>query len=504
MKVTTATALVAWAATALAYPKVRSALRGSCPGLEDIQALGRKLSSTAHIYFPGSDEFVLASKRWSQLEAPKVDIVVVPGTERDVSETVIFANNRNVPFLAFNTAHGAITTLGQMTHGIEIWLNQLSGVQISSDGKTAKIAGGTQSKVLIDTLWANGKQAVTGTCECVSYMGPALGGGHGWLQGHHGLIADQFVSVNIVLADGTLRTINANSDLWWAIKGAGHNFGIVTSATVKIFDIEHTNWAVETFIFSGDKVEEVYQAANDHLLKNGTQPVGVINWSYWLNNPDADTEKPIILFWVIQEGVTSVDPIYTQPFHNIGPIVAEPSSGSYLDVSTWTGISLDAAPCQKAGFANPRFPLYLKSYNVSAQRQAYDLFASSIGGFGSTPFSNSLFMFEGYSMQGVQAIDSQSSAFAFRQDNLLTAPLITYEPAGSQLDAQAAALGSQLRQILFEASGQDVMHTYVNYAFGNENPSQWYGSEAWRQNRLKQLKNKYDPKRKFSFYGPIA
>lgn len=107
-------------------------------------------------------------------------------------------------------------------------------------------------------------------------------------------------------------------------------------------------------------------------------------------------------------------------------------------------------------------------------------------------------------MQGVQAIDSQSSAFAFRQDNLLTAPLITYEPAGSQLDAQAAALGSQLRQILFEASGQDVMHTYVNYAFGNENPSQWYGSEAWRQNRLKQLKNKYDPKRKFSFYGPIA
>jgi hypothetical protein len=88
MKVTTATALVAWAATALAYPQVPSALRGSCPGLEDIQALGRKLSSTAHIYFPGSDEFVLASKRWSQLGAPKVDIVVVPGTERDVSETV--------------------------------------------------------------------------------------------------------------------------------------------------------------------------------------------------------------------------------------------------------------------------------------------------------------------------------------------------------------------------------------------------------------------------------
>jgi FAD/FMN-containing dehydrogenase len=94
--------------------------------------------------------------------------------------------------------------------------------------------------------------------------------------------------MNIVLADGSLRTIDAKSDLWWAINGAGHNFGIVTSVTTKIYDIEHRDWAIETIIFSGDKVEAVYQAANEHLLKNGTQPKGVINWSYWLNNPDAD------------------------------------------------------------------------------------------------------------------------------------------------------------------------------------------------------------------------
>lgn len=117
-------------------------------------------------------------------------------------------------------------------------------------------------------------------------MGPALGGGHGWLQGHHGLIADQFVSMNIVLADGTLKTIDSKSDLWWAMKGAGHNFGIVTSITSKIYDIEHSDWAIETLIYSADQVEEVYQAANDNLL--GKQPEGVINWSYWVNSPDAD------------------------------------------------------------------------------------------------------------------------------------------------------------------------------------------------------------------------
>lgn len=174
-----------------------------------------------------------------------------------------------------------------MNSGIEIDLKQLSSVVVNSDG-TATIGGGTNSKKVTDELWAAGKQTVTGTCECVSLLGPALGGGHGWLQGHHGLVADQFVSMNVVLADGSLTTIDSSSDLFWAMQGAGHNFGIVTSLTSKVYDIQHTNWAIVTFTFSGTKVEAVYKAANDYLLKNGNQPADVINWSYWLNIPDAD------------------------------------------------------------------------------------------------------------------------------------------------------------------------------------------------------------------------
>lgn len=97
--------------------------------------------------------------------------------------------------------------------------------------------------------------------------------------------------MDIVLANGTLETVNPDSDLWWAMNGAGHNFGIVTSVNIKTFDIEHTDWAIETLTFSGDKVESVYETANKALLRNGTQPVDIINWSYWLNIPDADPIK---------------------------------------------------------------------------------------------------------------------------------------------------------------------------------------------------------------------
>lgn len=131
---------------------------------------------------------------------------------------------------------------------------------------------------------------VTGTCECVSYLGPALGGGHGWLQGHHGLVSDQFVSLRVVKADGSLVTVDKNSDVFWAMKGAGHNFGIVTSVVSKIYDIQHRNYALQTIIFSGDKVESVYELANKLWLTEGTIPEDLNNWSYWFFDPTLDTK----------------------------------------------------------------------------------------------------------------------------------------------------------------------------------------------------------------------
>lgn len=97
--------------------------------------------------------------------------------------------------------------------------------------------------------------------------------------------------MNIVTADGKLQTIDAKSDLWWGMQGAGHNFGIVTSVTTKVYDIVHSNWAIETLIFSGDKVEALYEAANEHILQGGKQSSDIINWSYWLNDVSLDAEK---------------------------------------------------------------------------------------------------------------------------------------------------------------------------------------------------------------------
>ncbi|RDL35322.1 putative FAD-dependent oxygenase [Venustampulla echinocandica] len=502
-------ALLAWAAAVacegVVAPVPEARGPGDCPpGGVNYAQLAAKLSKAAQIYQPGSSAFNAAVARWSNLSIPVANVVVVPSTENDIVQTVKFANQNSLPFLTTNGVHGSITTLGAMTHGIEILMSQLNRIAIASDGKTATIGGGVMSKNLTDALWAAGKQTVTGTCECVSYLGPGLGGGHGWLQGRYGLISDQFVSMNVVLANGSLITIDQNSRLSWAMKGAGHNFGIVTSTTSKIYDIQHPNYAMATLIFSGDQVEAVYRVANEQWHSTGkTMPVNLINWSYWFFDPTIDPQKPVIAMYLIQEGVSAVDAAYTQPFLDLGPIINQAVSGTYRDLAAWTGISLDAPPCQKTGNANPRFPIYLKSYNTTAQRLVYNLFAQATTN-ASTPFSNALFMFEGYPQQGVKAISDDATAFAYRADNLLVAPLLSYKPTGPALDEVAFKLGKQMRQILYEGSGQTSLNTYVNYAYGDETPLAWYGSDAWRQTRLHALKGDFDPTGKFSFYGPIA
>jgi hypothetical protein len=173
-------AVATWSLTSAGatIPHAGNELAGKCP-ISDLDELVKELSKTAKLFFPGSDDFLQATLRWSSLDVPKVNIVVVSGTEKDVAVTasvrpcigcgasanvssqVKFANEQNVPFLAYNTAHAAMTTLGRMDHGIEIYLNQLNDVKISPDGKTVQIGGGTVSHNVTETLWAAGKQ--TGT-----------------------------------------------------------------------------------------------------------------------------------------------------------------------------------------------------------------------------------------------------------------------------------------------------------------------------------------------------
>ncbi|OAA43576.1 FAD binding domain protein [Cordyceps fumosorosea ARSEF 2679] len=469
----------------------------------DVHDLAKRLSPAAQILIPGSDAFNDASRRWNVFDEPRPGVVVIPGVADDVAHTIQYANEHETPFLAVGGQHGATSTLGKLHGGIEIAMSSLRSVNVSNDGQTATIGGGALSKTVIDALWDAGKQTVTGTCECTSFLGPGLGGGHGWLQGHHGLVADQFLSMDVVLADGRARTVDAQSDpdLWWALRGAGHNFAVVTSVTVRVRDIRHRDWARATMFFTGDKLERVFQTLADTVFNAGDQDVDVVVWTYMMNVPEVDPENPVVVVYLLQEGVRAVDDRHAAALLALGPARVDDAPGTYRDLAAWTMISAADPPCQKLGASNLRFPLYLEAYDVGAVRRAYDLFAAGLRG---TPeFAHSIFLFENYPVQGLRAPAANESAFAFRGDNILVAPLISFPEGDRQMGGKAIMLGEELRRILHEASGRECMHTYVNYAF-RDTSEEMYGAEAWRQEKLAGLKATYDPHGRFNFYNPVA
>lgn len=117
-----------------------------------------RLSDGANVFCSGSQEFDNSTTRWSTLEAPNFRAVVEVATEQDVIEAVKYANEQELPFLAVNNAHGAITTVGRVKGGLMIWMHQLNSVKIAQDGQTATFGGGILDKAVTDALWAAGKQ----------------------------------------------------------------------------------------------------------------------------------------------------------------------------------------------------------------------------------------------------------------------------------------------------------------------------------------------------------
>ena len=86
---------------------------------------------------------------------------------------------------------------------------------------------------------AGAMKTAFGTVSITGIAGLTLGGGQSWLGRKHGFAIDNLLSVDIVTADGKLRTASAaqNEDLFWGIRGAGHNFGVVTSFEYRLHPV---------------------------------------------------------------------------------------------------------------------------------------------------------------------------------------------------------------------------------------------------------------------------
>jgi FAD/FMN-containing dehydrogenase len=156
----------------------------------------------------------------------------------DVRQAVDFARAHHLLVSVRGGGHSFPGTC-VAANGLVIDLTPMRSIRVDPVQRTVRAEGGTKWGEFDWETQAFGLGTTGGTNYDTGIGGLTLGGGMGWLGGKHGLACDNLLSVDIVTADGQLRTANANenADLFWAVRGGGGNFGVVTAFEYQLYPV---------------------------------------------------------------------------------------------------------------------------------------------------------------------------------------------------------------------------------------------------------------------------
>ncbi|HET9085570.1 MAG TPA: FAD-dependent oxidoreductase, partial [Candidatus Limnocylindrales bacterium] len=164
--------------------------------------------------------------------------IVQAASAADVARTVLFARETGLELAVRGGAHslaGFSTTDG----GIVLDLGHMKGLHIDPVRRLAWAQAGLRAGEYTAAAAAHGLATPFGDTGSVGIAGLTLGGGIGWLVRKYGLAIDALVSVEIVTADGRIliASANENADLFWAVRGGGGNFGVVTRFQFRLYPV---------------------------------------------------------------------------------------------------------------------------------------------------------------------------------------------------------------------------------------------------------------------------
>jgi FAD/FMN-containing dehydrogenase len=186
----------------------------------------------------GWDDAVLI---WNGLVDKTPAFVVQPASTRDVAATVRFARDHGILLGVKGGGHNIAGT-AIPEGGLMLDMSRLRSVSVDADAKLAHVAAGCLLQDVDRATQKHGLATVLGFISEVGVGGLTLGGGLGYLTRRFGWTVDNLQEVEIVTADGVIRTANReeNADLFWALRGGGGNFGVVTRFTFRLHEVGPT------------------------------------------------------------------------------------------------------------------------------------------------------------------------------------------------------------------------------------------------------------------------
>jgi FAD/FMN-containing dehydrogenase len=186
----------------------------------------------------GDEEWSDAVLVWNGLVATVPALVVQPATAGDVAAAVAFARINKLLISIKGGGHNIAGT-SMAPGGLTLDMSRMRNITVDAQAKLAHVGPGCRLQDVDRATQEHGLATVLGFISEVGVGGLTLGGGLGYLARRFGWTVDNLEEVDIVTADGQIRTANRseNADLFWALRGGGGNFGVVTRFTYRLHEV---------------------------------------------------------------------------------------------------------------------------------------------------------------------------------------------------------------------------------------------------------------------------
>jgi FAD/FMN-containing dehydrogenase len=186
---------------------------------------------------PRYDEARLA---WAMAHEQHPAAVVYPLDANDVVEIVNFARSAGLQVTAQGTGHNSGAHGDRLSDSILVKTSEMREVSVDAGAQIARVDAGALWMDVVPVAAEHGLAALVGSSPDVGVIGYSLGGGVGYLGRKHGIATNSVTAIELVTADGRFRRVDADNDpdLFWALRGGGGNFGVVTAMEFRVYPTE--------------------------------------------------------------------------------------------------------------------------------------------------------------------------------------------------------------------------------------------------------------------------
>ena len=457
------------------------------PGREAIESLPEDATRAfgervvGAVVTPDDPEYDDARRVWNGEIDRYPALVVRPTGPADVVECVTFAGEHD---LLVAVRGGGHNVAGNATcdGGLVIDCREMNGVRVDPDERTVRVGGGATWFDVDRETQVFGLATPGGAISDTGVAGLTLGGGYGHLRRKHGLSCDSLRSVDVVTADGELRTASEdrNEDLFWAVRGGGGNFGVVTSFEFDCYEVGPAVSVLFTW-YPEAMVEDVLRAFREYA-EDAPREVSVLPFYAFVPELDDFPEKfrgePAVALLGAYAGDPDEGDDALRPMRELGePIVDASGRMDYVDLQQ----ALDE------DYPTGRRYYWKAVYVDDLTDEVIDV-VESTGAESPSPLST----IDIWQMGGAIAdVAPEETAFWHREEPYMVNYEANWdEPGESEANIEWVRDGIEALRELPVASGG-----YGNFpGFGEDSTRQIYGGNY---ERLRRVKADYDPENLF-------